>query len=194
MRPQDCSATIIAAALSRTNRFSGHTRWAWSVAAHSLLVEALCPTPALKGWALLHDAHEAYIGDITTPAFEFICASGSGVAVANAFHNAKHRLDRVIGAAWACVPQPRNLEIRRSDWIALQAERLCFFGEPLAAELTGDERRDVMRAADLIPLLPQGPDAARVAHEWRSRACALQIEGLLTLPFETAPSSTSLAG
>lgn len=56
LRPQDCSATIIARALAKINRFNGHTRWAWSVAAHSLLVEALCPTPALKGWALLHDA------------------------------------------------------------------------------------------------------------------------------------------
>lgn len=138
--------------------------------------------------------HEAFIGDITTPAFDFICASGSGVAVANAVHNAKQRLDRVIGAAWSCVPQPRNLEIRRADWIALQAERLCFFGEPLAGELTEAERQDVLRAAALIPLLPQGPDCLRAAREWRSRACQLQIDGLLTLPFETAPSSISLAG
>jgi hypothetical protein len=60
----DVSAARIADTLSKINRFNGRTRQPWSVAEHSVLVEALCPID-LKGWGLLHDAHEAFIGDIS---------------------------------------------------------------------------------------------------------------------------------
>ena len=55
----------IAHALSCCNRFAGHARWPISVAQHSVAVSVLCEgTPyALQG--LLHDASEAYIGDVT---------------------------------------------------------------------------------------------------------------------------------
>lgn len=194
LRPGDFAGSMIAEALSKINRFTGHSRLPWSVAAHSLLVEALCPTKALKGWALLHDAHEAFLGDITTPALELICASGSPVAVQNAIHNAKGRVDRAIGSAWSCAPQPMSLEIRRADWIALQAERLYLFKEPLPAELTEQDRQDAARGADLIPGLPHGSDWLWAARSWLQRAQQLEIDGLLMLPSETAPTSTSLAG
>jgi hypothetical protein len=48
LQPQDFWAPMIAEALSKINRFTGQTRLPWSVASHSLLVEALCPTYPLK--------------------------------------------------------------------------------------------------------------------------------------------------
>lgn len=56
----------IAHALASTCRFSGHTRVPYSVACHSMHVANLVP-PEHRLQALLHDAHEAYIGDVSTP-------------------------------------------------------------------------------------------------------------------------------
>ena len=63
----------IANALARINRFTGHTYANWSVAQHSMLVVALAMrnqdglTPIQARALLLHDAHEAYTGDIASP-------------------------------------------------------------------------------------------------------------------------------
>ncbi|MDD5359463.1 MAG: hypothetical protein PHI79_05790 [Sulfurovaceae bacterium] len=56
----------IAIALSRICRFAGHCKRYYSVAEHSILVANLLPPEfALAG--LLHDATEAYLGDVTRP-------------------------------------------------------------------------------------------------------------------------------
>jgi len=61
----------IAHALAMKCRFTGHTRWFYSVAQHSLLVEELVrestQDPEILSWALLHDAAEAYLPDVARP-------------------------------------------------------------------------------------------------------------------------------
>jgi hypothetical protein len=47
-------------------RFNGHTSRPYSVAEHSLLGAALCPAPCRLAF-LLHDATEAYLGDVLGP-------------------------------------------------------------------------------------------------------------------------------
>lgn len=59
--PQD-----IAHALARLCRFNGHTRTHYSVAQHSLIVCDLVPRNDQLP-ALIHDATEAYLGDMTRP-------------------------------------------------------------------------------------------------------------------------------
>jgi hypothetical protein len=65
--------TDINTALTRIPRFNGHTIPAWSVAQHSLAVErelqltGAMPEACERLAALLHDAHEAYTGDIVSP-------------------------------------------------------------------------------------------------------------------------------
>ncbi len=56
----------IAHALSLVNRYAGHTPYPYSVAQHCVLASRMAP-PGLKLHALLHDAQEAYIGDVPTP-------------------------------------------------------------------------------------------------------------------------------
>ena len=56
----------IANALSNISRFGGHTKPGYNVAQHSLLVAAIAPSH-LKKAALLHDAAEAYLGDVIKP-------------------------------------------------------------------------------------------------------------------------------
>ena len=63
-------------ALAQTNQFTGRARWPYSVASHSLLVAQILvrelPTevdarPELPYWGLMHDAHEAVVGDVSSP-------------------------------------------------------------------------------------------------------------------------------
>lgn len=70
-REEDVCIEDIAHALALRNRFSGHTRFPYSVAEHSAgMVHRLATwgyTKDVLRWALLHDATEAYLPDIPTP-------------------------------------------------------------------------------------------------------------------------------
>jgi hypothetical protein len=56
----------IAHALALTNRYNGHTPFPYSVAQHSVLASLVAP-PGLELQALMHDAQEAYVGDMPSP-------------------------------------------------------------------------------------------------------------------------------
>lgn len=63
---EDVTIPDIAWGLGRTLRYGGHIREDWTVAHHSVVMSYLVPEEyALE--ALLHDAAEAYIGDIIYP-------------------------------------------------------------------------------------------------------------------------------
>lgn len=71
--PQPSSIDIddIAWALAHINRYTGHTSVAYSVAEHSIRVAELLKaegyTPKAQLAGLLHDATEAYLGDVSSP-------------------------------------------------------------------------------------------------------------------------------
>lgn len=65
-RPQDIDLADIAWALAHLCRYNGHVQRFYSVAEHSLILSALVPAH-LAAAALMHDAAEAYLGDVTRP-------------------------------------------------------------------------------------------------------------------------------
>ena len=127
--PADIGIDDIAWALSRIPRFNGHTRFAYSVAQHCVLgAQYLHHQPGAKTTRnalifLLHDAHEAYIGDITTPAAEAFCDAR--------LHVVKYHLDcaiwkAVTGEVWT-TRLPLACEVADIDLRMLRTERdqLC---------------------------------------------------------------------
>ncbi len=64
--PESICIEDIAHALSNTSRFAGHLEKHYSVAQHCVLIALNC-SPKNRLAALLHDASEAYIGDMPSP-------------------------------------------------------------------------------------------------------------------------------
>lgn len=186
IQPENLTAETVASVLAKLNRFSGRTEEPWSVAAHSVLVERLCP-PDLGPWALLHDAHEMFLGDITQPAVDLIARVGRQPQVPAAINAAKARIDRTIAHAWGMVGRSMSHQLRRADRIALQAEAILFLRiKPVLIEHDDDEEID--RAIDILRSLPVGSDWRAARDLWLERVEHYSHLGAMTPPRATTPA------
>lgn len=105
----------VARALSNTCRFGGFAHPYYSVATHSLLVADLVAkwAPELEIAALMHDAHEAYLGDVPRPMKPALPEFAGLVETA----------DEAIGLAFNIDPRDfRMPEVKRADELALLHE------------------------------------------------------------------------
>ena len=133
----------IARALANVCRFGGHCRSFYSVAQHSVIVSELVEQ---RGGdvedtfaALMHDATEAYLGDMPHPIKH---RSPLGAA----FKAAEDRLEQVLRAHFRIKPDVP--EIKRVDRALLATERRAFSGENWHwPELEGVEPLDLELAA-----------------------------------------------
>ena len=111
LRVDDICLSDIAHPLSMTCRFGGHCSKFYSVAEHSVLVSRLCPKEfALIG--LLHDAAEAYLGDIPSPVKRLVPE----------FLEAEKRAEAVIALKFG-IPQLMNHQVKVADSLALEIEK-----------------------------------------------------------------------
>ena len=130
-RPSQINLFDIARSLSRIPRFNGHTRGeaVWTVAAHSLLVadivaSAMPPDTRLILAALLHDAHEAYMGDLISP-----MKAALGYAALQTWRRIEQTLQAAIHDVFGLPaerPHDWNARIKHADLQALELERMHF--------------------------------------------------------------------
>ena len=173
--PVDIEVADIAHGLAFVARWNGQTLgdWPYSVAEHSLLVEALfarAQPGAPARWrlaALLHDAPEYVIGDMISPVK---AAVGPGYAALDA------RLAAAIHIRFglpALLPAPVKKAIKAADRVSAWAEAVQiagfseaeadrFFGRPAPALLEG------------VRLAPRPP--AEVRGDYLARHAALLLE------------------
>lgn len=127
----------IVQSLAHVNRYNGHTGKPFSVLQHLILCDAVWNvlTTKLQGgylavnllstvvrpYLLLHDAHEAYTGDITSPA--------KALPECTEFKNVEKRLDRVIYEHFR-LPEPTNAVqqwVKFVDLLVLGTEHSSIF-------------------------------------------------------------------
>lgn len=126
----------------------GHTRLHYSVAQHCVLVSRLVP-PALALAGLLHDAAEAYVGDVVGPLARRLPE----------FRAVEHRILDAVAARFG-VPrwQFEAHEVRHADAVALLTEREALL--PPSPHPWAEDLAEVAPARGrVVPLAPQGAKA-----------------------------------
>lgn len=117
----------IAAGL-RAYRWSAQSPQLFTIAQHSLLVERLLemegepPSVCLAG--LMHDAHEAYIADVTTPAKETM---RNGSTAASDFDRLESKVQDAVGVAFG-ISDEEFRAVKHADTGAMLIERSVLWG------------------------------------------------------------------
>lgn len=193
-RAADVDFREIAHSLSVLPRFLGHTTCPYSVAEHCChahdWLQASGYDDAVCLWGLLHDAHEAFTGDLTTPLKAALigaateAASGPGVgvrpgvdyaadAVRNAIKDVQARQDRVIFEAAGLSAMLRGLSPALTNAMAAQvkqADRECLIAERHALMGPSPEPWDAPYEGEPDPSIqPEGWRPADACGEWLER-------------------------
>lgn len=162
-RAEDVQVEDISHALSQICRFNGHTSEFYSVAQHCCLVCDHCEANPKHG--LLHDAAEAYVGDVSRP-----LRQAMGLLGLESFDKIESRVWSAICARFG-ISFTIPADVKLMDNRALQTEWEAFV-DPIRrrpVQLTGDGRLDLKG-----PLVAWEPKRAKL--EWEARFRALFSE------------------
>ena len=133
----------IAHGLAHQCRFNGQTNKFYSVAQHSVLVASILPRE-LRLAGLLHDASEAYLGDVVQPLKDLLPE----------YQSIEANFCEVLGARFG-VNLQHNYAIRHADLVVLATER---------RDLMPMDTADWSSIAGITPLSrtikPKSPEAA----------------------------------
>lgn len=176
-RPGALTAAVVAHHLAQINRFVGACRRPYSVAEHSLLVSYILEQQGhgimIQLAGLLHDAHEAWIGDATTPVKQMLGAAWGALELPWA-----HHVRRAFGVVTAFAAH--GAKVKRADMIALATERRDLLTMPADALPWGC--LDGVEPLPEVDLMEPGR-AGMAWHEWRD-AFAARLEELEYARFE----------
>lgn len=116
----------VATALAQIVRFTGHCKGAYTVAQHSVLIARALRdeghTEGVQRAGLLHDAHEAYTGDVATPIKR---------AVGDPWTDFEARIARVVRTRFR-VPHTMPKAVYDMDARMLMSEARDLMGRPPA--------------------------------------------------------------
>ena len=115
--PRHIEIGDIAHALSNICRFGGHTREFYSVAQHSVMASRIVP-PEHALAALLHDAAEAYVGDMVLPAKQMLPE----------FRTLEADVWQAVAVAFG-LPEELPACVKRADLVMLATERRDLMAE-----------------------------------------------------------------
>jgi uncharacterized protein len=154
--PESSDFTIedIASGLSKTCRYAGQCDSFYSVAEHSLLVSDMVPQHAYA--ALMHDAAEAFIGDVTRPLKQLLPE----------FKRIEAHVEHAIYERFG-VPMPMPKEVKQADLRVLAAEQMQLMPPETSSWIFGDRVEPAP-----VRVLRLDPDAAREAFLQRFRELA----------------------
>jgi hypothetical protein len=165
-RPADINLNEICETLARLDRYNALSRGRWSVAQHTLLclriARAIDIDPAADVYVALHDFHEAFIGDQTSPqqhAFDAMLALLFPTLPNDAFRRARAtmaaRWDAAILAAFR-LPAPESpigAAVAKVNRLALGFEASVLFDRPQdigISEAEAAARPEALRAMNEI--------------------------------------------
>lgn len=113
LEPGPFDITDIAHALANNCRYTGHVRRRYSVAEHCVLVSEIMEDQSMGNpyEGLMHDAHEAYIGDMASPWKRLIPE-----------YNVHEARIELAMRRWAVLPDKITKEAKIADYTALLLE------------------------------------------------------------------------
>lgn len=207
MTPEEVSILDIARALSRQCRYNGHVGGFLSVARHSIMVsERLAPLGRqMQLWGLLHDAAEAYLGDLVRP------LKHGDFGKLYLEHEAK--LEAVIAEHFA-LPYPMPDEVKEADSYVLNTFELPALGmrDTYRGDPDEDERAFLGAYASIMGGAPKkrtlvigltgyarsGKDTAAKTliekHDFVRRSFAEKLYGMLLATDPIVPVPTERVG
>ena len=125
------SLESVARALSQINRFGGRGHFPYSVAQHSVEVTRHIENPNWKPFALLHDAAEAFVGDVVAPLKPMLVIQDGTYGVRQDFETFERKIRAQILSAFGLIEPHDRLDmwqaIREADRIECAREYAALF-------------------------------------------------------------------